>query len=545
MKKTAKTRAKARTKSSSRTKTESGKSRTKTKATKGRPKTKTKPKAERETSPPIRAERAPGELMNMAHAIELLKTTRPTFYRWLRSGKIKGMKVGRQWRFYREDIERFLKGEEPRIELTTDITPLTRALRDRLKDLGERDLPETDEGEVRTTVNYMIMLAWKMDATDIHIAPQLKEAGGEPIAVLRYRVDGVLQPGAEFDARLLPAIVARWKTLAACDVHEQVKPQDGRIMIRCNGHEFDLRVCFLPASLGESVTARILDRSTAILTLDRIDYAPREKELLLKALQAPWGLILIAGGAGSGKTTVLYACLNYLAGPECKIKIVTVEDPVEMVLPWAVQVQVRPDQGVTFSRALRSVLRSAPDVILIGEIRDLETLNLAQQAALTGHLVMTTLHVNEAAAALKRMMDIGADPFLVAEATRLVLAQRLVRKLCPHCSVEETPTANQLDLAAEATRKGGLNLQSLTPKFRKAVGCDKCRMTGYTGRTVIAEAMEVTPEIEKSLRNNASLEELRAIAVGQGMTTMAADAVRRAANGETTLDEIVRVIGLK
>jgi len=543
MKKTAKTRAKARSKSSSRTKTESAKSRTKTKATKGRPKTKTKPKAERETSPPTRAERAPGELMDMAHAIELLKTTRPTFYRWLRSGKIKGMKVGRQWRFYREDIERFLKGEEPRIELTTDITPLTRALRDRLKDLGARELPETDEREVRTTVNHMIVLARKMDATDMHIAPQLKEAGGEPIAVLRYRVDGVLQPGAEFDARLLPAIVARWKTMAACDVHEQVKPQDSRIMMRYGGDKFDMRVCFLPASLGESLTARILDRSTAILTLDRIDYASRDKELLLKALQAPWGLILIAGAAGSGKTTVLYACLNYLAGPECKI--VTVEDPVEMVLPWAVQVQVRPEQGLTFPRAVRSVLRSAPDVILIGQVRDLDTLSLAQEAALTGHLVMTTLHVDEAAGALKRMVDIGADPFVVVEATRLVLAQRLVRKLCPHCSVEETPRANQLDWAAEVTRKSGFNLQSLTPKFRKAVGCDKCRMTGYTGRTVIAETLEVTPEIGKSLRNRASLEELKAIAVGQGMTTMAADAVRRAANGETTLDEIVRVIGLK
>ena len=543
MKKTARTRAKARTKSSSRTKAESVKSRTKTKATKGRPKTKTKPKAERETSPPTQAERAPGELMDMARAIELLKTTRPTFYRWLRSGKIKGMKVGRQWRFYREDIERFLKGEEPRIELTTDITPLTRALRERLKDLGVRELPETDEGEVRTTVNYMIILGWKMGATDIHIAPQLKEAGGEPIAILRYRVDGVLQPGAEFDVRLLPAIVARWKTMAACDVHEQVKPQDGRIMMRCGGDEFDLRVCFLPASLGESVTVRILDRSTAVIMLDRIDYASRDKELLLSALQAPWGLILIAGAAGSGKTTVLYACLNHLAGPECKI--MTVEDPVEMVLPWAVQVQVRPDQGVTYTRAVRSALRSDPDVIMIAEIRDLETLGLAQQAALTGHLVMTTLHVNEAAAALKRMVDIGADPFVVAEATRLVLAQRLVRKVCPHCGVEETPRANQLDLAAEAARKGGFNLQSLTPKFRKAVGCDKCRMTGYTGRTVIAETLEVTPEIGRALRDNASLEELRAVAVGQGMTTMAADGVRRAANGETTLDEIIRVIGLK
>jgi excisionase family DNA binding protein len=529
---------KKRGKSKTGAKSNTKRQRTKAKSAKRRARTtKAPPKTKPET------EEAAGELMDMASAIELLKTTRPTFYRWLRSGKIKGMKVGRQWRFYREDIERFLKGEEPRIELPTDITPLTRALRERLKDLGVGDLPEKDEGEVKTTVNYMIMLARKMDATDIHIAPQLKEAGGEATAVLRYRVDGVLQPGAEFDVRLLSAIVARWKTMAACDVHEQVKPQDGRIMIRCGEDEFDLRVCFLPATLGESVTVRLRDRSTAILTLDRIDYAPRDKELLLKALGAPWGLILIEGGAGSGKTTVLYACLNHLAGPQCKI--VTVEDPVEMLLPWAVQVQVRPDQGVTFARALRSVVRSAPNVIMIGQVRDLETLTLAQQAALTGHMVLTTLRVGGAAAALKHMVDIGVDPFVLAEATRLILAQRLVRKLCPHCSVEETPRANQLALAAEAARKGGLDLESLKPKFRKPVGCDKCRNTGYTGRTVIAETLEVTPEIEKALRNNASLEELKAIAVEQGMTTMAADGVRRAANGETALDEITRVISFK
>ena len=489
-----------------------------------------------------------GELIDMAEAIKLLKTTRPTFYRWLRSGKIKGMKLGRQWRFYREDIERFLKGEEPRVDLPADITPLIEALRKQVEAFGARDLSPEDASDVERAVSLMIVLGAGMRASDIHISAHLAAGSAESAAMVRCRVDGVLHRVASFDIRLLPAVVEQWKRMAAVDVHEKVLPQDGRVLIKpsqaigTRGDDLlDLRVNFLPAVLGESVTARILDRSTVALKLERIDYAPKDREKLLRAIHSPWGVVLLTGPTGSGKTTVLYACINELDAE--KLKIVTVEDPVEYFLEGAVQVSLREKEGMTFQRAVRAMLRSDPDVLLVGEVRNRETLYAVVQSALTGHLVMTTLHANDAAGGLVRMVDIGVDPFVVAEATSLVMSQRLVRLLCRHCSVEDKPDAHRLDLAAELARKGGLEWHSLEPTWRKAVGCEKCGHTGYRGRTVIAEMLEVTPEIGKALRAGASLDELRRIAVSQGMTTMATDGIRRAARGETTLDEVMRVVG--
>jgi len=491
---------------------------------------------------------SPSELITMQEAIAILKTTRPTFYRWLRTGKIKGMKIGRQWRFYRDDIERFLKGQAPRVDLPVDIGPLIQTLRTQARRLGGKSLPGRDSSDVRDAVRLMILLGALMRASDIHITSHLLSDGAEPVTVLRYRLDGVLHQAVTIDVRLLPAIIEEWKRMAACDVHETNRPQDGRIVVRLAeldeslpDRTIDLRVCFLPAGLGESLTVRILDAAAVSLDLDRIDYAPHDRARLERALQAPWGLLLVTGPTGCGKTTTLYSCLNKLARPE--IKIMTVEDPIEYFLPWATQAAVKESAGVTFPRAMRAILRSDPDVILIGELRNFETLSIAQQAALTGHLVLTTLHAEEAASALKRMVEMGSDPFVVADSTRLTMSQRLVRKLCPHCSVDGTPPAHLLDAAVEAARKGGLNWDALADNFRKPVGCEKCAMTGYKGRTVIAETLEVTPQIGRALRNDASVEQLRAIAVSEGMTTMAADGIRRAANGETTLDEILRVIG--
>lgn len=496
-----------------------------------------------------REKHAPGpHLIDMAEAIRMLGTTRPTFYRWLRSGKIKGMKVGRQWRFYRVDIERFLKGEGPRIDLPADIGPLIQTLRQRVEELGEKDRSPEECTDVQRAVSLMIVLGVAMRASDIHITSHLDEGGTENVTVLRYRLDGVLHQIATIDIRLLPAIVEQWKRMAACDVREKERPQDGRIMIKLSEAAgardrglIDMRVSFLPAGVGESVTVRILDRQAAALKLDRIDYTPRDREKILQAVHAPWGLILVTGPTGSGKTTVLYSCLMELARPE--IKAMSVEDPVEYYLPWVTQVPVRESAGVTFDRAVRAMLRSDPDVILIGEIRNYETLAAAVQSALTGHLVLTTLHAEEAARGLARMVDMGLDPFVVADSTKLVMSQRLVRKLCAHCRAEDRPDSSRLDLAADAARKGGLEWHSLKPDWRKAVGCGKCSQTGYRARTVVAETLEVTPEIGKALRAGASVDELRSIAVGQGMTTLAADGIRRAAAGETTLDDVLRVIG--
>ena len=505
----------------------------------GKPVKKEKPRPEENNG-------KPGRVIDMEEAIRMLKVSRPTFYRWLRSGKVKGMKVGRQWRFYREDIERFLKGEAPRIDLPVNIGPLVRTLAEKAKKYGWNASPGVEEN-VELAVNLILFLGMSMGASDIHMATH-QSADSGAVTMLQLRIDGMLQTVAEIDPRLLPAIVERLKYMAECDIHEKKKPQDGRILVNFQKpgrdapeKQVDLRVCFVPAALGEAVTVRILDASAVVLDLDRIDYSERDRARIDSALAQRWGVILVSGATGSGKTTVLYSCLNRVAGPQ--VKTLTVEDPVEYILPWATQVQVNSEAGVTFPRAVRACLRSDPDVIMIGEIRDSETLNMTMQVAMTGHLVLTTLHRDGAVKALGRMVDIGIDPFIIADATKLILSQRLIRKLCPDCSVEEAPLQHHLDKAAALAREGGLDWDSLPRKFRKRVGCEKCGRIGYRRRTVIAETLEITPEIGNALRNNASVEELAAIAVRQGMTTMAADGIRRAANGETSLEEVFRVVG--
>jgi len=484
----------------------------------------------------------------MEQAIALLKTTRPTFYRWLRSGKIKGMKAGRQWRFYREDVERFVRGEAPRIELRADLSPFVKRLERRFEEISggnPRDVLKkaaAGDDEVLRSVMLIIALGVRLGASDIHIAPHIREASGRHAGVLRYRVDGVLHPEADFDARLLPAIAERWKIMADCDVHEKMRPQDGRVLVEIEGREIDLRVNFLAASHGESITARILDRDAVKLSLDRIDYCPADREKLLKALHASCGMIVITGPTGCGKSTALYAVLNGAAGPD--VKTITVENPVEYYLPWAVQVEIRPQAGLTFPAAMRSALRADPDIILVGEIRDLETLMIADQASLTGHLVLTTLHAADAVGALVRMVEMGSDPFIVGDATRLSMSQRLVRKLCPTCSIAAEPPRSLLELAEKLAVSGGIQWNALKAGFRKAVGCPACAGLGFKSRTVISEILPVTAEIGGALRRRASADEIRETAVAQGMTTMAADGIRRAASGETTLEEVFGVLGL-
>jgi len=484
------------------------------------------------------------DIIDMSEAIALLKTTRPTFYRWLRAGRFKGMKVGRQWRFYRSDIERFLRGEEPRIDLAADVMPLLDALRAKARELDSVDICDDSKSGaegITEAVDLMVLIGYTMRCSDLHIAPHAKHGLEQSVGVFRCRIDGVLKVICEFDLRLLKAVVERWKGMAGCNVNEQ-RPQDGRAVLRVRGRQLDLRICFVPAVQGECVTARLLDAASVRLDFDAIDYRPRDKELLARQLASPAGMILVAGPTGSGKTTVLYSCLNRLAGPERNV--MSVEDPVEFLLPWVVQVSVRPDVGLTFPAAMRSVLRSAPDVVLVGEIRNREMLELAVQMALTGHLILTSLHTDEAAGALIRMVDMGVDPFMVGDATKVILSQRLVRVLCHECKRPGKPPAELLERAVVTARKGGVDWDGLDKQFQEPVGCAKCNRTGYRGRTVIAEVLEVTPEIVSALRDGAAVSELRAIAVGQGMTTLGADGVSRAAAGITSLTEVTRVRGL-
>jgi type IV pilus assembly protein PilB len=479
-------------------------------------------------------------LLTMNEAIERLGTTRPTFYRWLRTGKIKGLKVGRQWRFEPAEIDRFLRGEEPRIELRADIGPLVRELTKRADRLGAKAVSLPDETDIQQAVAQAVRLGFASRASDIHVHPHSSDDGTARTALMRYRLDGVLQPGLEFDIRLLPAVVEQWKRSVACDPHESQRPQMGRMKFEYGGEPVDVFVCFVPCARGESLTARLLARAGVVLSLEQIDYSAADRAKLLRALHASHGLILVTGPTGCGKTTNLYACLKHLAGPT--VKTVTAEDPVEVVFPWMVQTQLNTPEGLTYQRAMRAMLRSDPDVIMIGELRDGETGNLSVQAALTGHMVLTQLHADDAIRALLRLVEMGCPPFVVGDATRLVTSQRLVRLLCAECSEEAEPDSEHLARAVGLCRVGGVDWDSLPKRFRRPVGCAKCNQTGYRGRSIIAEVLEVTPEISAALRRNASVDEMRAIAVGQGMTTMAADGVRKAAEGKTSLDEVFRVL---
>jgi general secretion pathway protein E len=487
-------------------------------------------------------------LIGINEAVQLLGVSRPTFYRWLRAGRIKGMKVGRQWRFYRDDIDKFIKGQAPRIDLPADISPLIDELSARINERADTEIESVGESEVERAVRLIIALGVASRASDIHLASQMTSASTEPETLLRLRIDGVLHPAAKIDPRLLPPIIEQWKRMADCDVSLRKRPQEGRIVIgfpeltERKDKIIDIRCQFLPTGLGESVTARILDTEAVTLELSRILYAPLDMEKLRKALKQPWGLIVLTGPTGSGKTTVLYSCLNELTGPE--IKTVSIEDPIEYYLPWVNQVAVDEASGLTFSQAVKASFRTDPDVIAIGEIRNFETLDGALNSSLTGHIVLTQMHADEAAGALNRMISIGCEPFKVAEATKLVLSQRLVRRLCPECSESREPSDKELRFMKEEAEKGGVDWDSLEKNFRQPSGCEKCGGTGWLRRNVIAEVLEVTPRIEKALKENGTVDEIRAIAVEEGMTTMTADGIRRVANGETSLDEVMRVLGI-
>lgn len=484
---------------------------------------------------------ADGGLVDMDEAIAMLKTTRPTFYRWLRSGKIRGAKAGRQWRFRRDDIQRFLAGDEPRIELRADIGPLTEMLRGRVRDLTGQDPGVADVDAPRWAVILMLQLAAVMRAVDIQFAPTVSPQGSI-VVPLRYRIDGTLHHVADIDVRLLPAIVDQCKAMAGCDIHEKSRPQEGRIIARTgDGRDVDVRVCFVPTGIGDAVTARLTAWDQAMPSMDSMPLSKGVKATLLAQLASRSGLIIASGPAGSGKTTLLYACTKHVAGPA--VNVMSLEDPVEFRLPGVVQIEINEAAGFTFGAGLRAVTRSSPDVIMIGEIRDLETVRAAVQLATTGHLVLTQLHAEDTGTSIQRLLDAGVEPFRIAEGVRLIVAQRLVRLLCPKCAGEYSPPVDLCQQAEELARKGGLDWDALPKRFRRPVGCPVCGGIGFHRRTVISEAFGMTPEIARSLRQGASGHDAQAMAVAQGMVTLAADGVRCAAEGTTTIEEVFGVLG--
>jgi len=351
----------------------------------------------------------------------------------------------------------------------------------------------------------------------------------ESRALVRFRVDGALRDVVEPRRGLHPAMVSRIKVMASLDIAEKRLPQDGRIALRIAGRAIDVRVSTIPTAAGERVVLRLLDKQAGRLTLDALGMAAATRDAVDALIQAPHGIFLVTGPTGSGKTTTLYSALSRL---DRKTRnILTVEDPIEYELDGVGQTQVNPRIEMTFARALRAILRQDPDVVMIGEIRDLETAQIAVQASLTGHLVLATLHTNDAPGAVTRLIDMGVEPYLLASTLNGALAQRLVRRLCPECRAPYEPDA------AERTIFG----RDVPERLYRAVGCGACNFTGFRGRTGIYELMTADDDLRKLVHDNAAERELRAHAVRGGMIRLREDGLRWVREGATSLDEVLRV----
>lgn len=398
-------------------------------------------------------------------------------------------------------------------------------------DAGERDVRALDEGTLRDlaseapVVQYLSEVferAVSLGASDIHLERSERRAR------LRYRLDGDLVDAVAPALSLYAGVVSRIKIMARLDVGERRLPQDGRIHLQVSGREVDLRVSVLPSVHGEEVVLRILDRGSVRLDLDELGLSRDQRERFRRLIRRPEGMILLTGPTGSGKTTTLYSALKEVSGPS--VKVVTVEDPVEYHLDGVNQIQARSEIGLDFARCLRSILRHDPDVIMVGEIRDRETAGMAVQSALTGHLVLSTLHTNSAAAAFARLLDMGVEDYLIASAVIGVMAQRLVRRLCPECAEAYTPDVS-------IREKYGLTEQA---KFHRANGCRACLNMGYRGRTVVAELLEVNEGVQRAVLDRApSAEVQRAARAGGGMRTLWEHAVEKVMAGETSYEQVV------
>ncbi len=376
-------------------------------------------------------------------------------------------------------------------------------------------------------VNTIIAEAYRMRASDIHLEPLPNKFR------VRYRIDGVLHEVKSPPKRLQPAVIARLKIMSNMSIAEHRVPQDGRIQAAVDTKVLDLRVSCIPTNHGESIVMRILDKEGLMLGLSELGFFTDDQQTFERLISLPDGILLITGPTGSGKTTTLYAVLNFINRPDRKI--ITVEDPVEYVLSGINQVQVNESIGLTFAAALRAILRQAPNVIMIGEIRDLETANIAINASLTGHLVFSTLHTNDAPSAVTRLIDIGVKPFLVASSTRAMMAQRLVRKVCKRCAVRTMPSETEL----RALNIDENAIQGAT--FLKGKGCPDCNKTGYRGRMGIFEIFLVDDEVRKLIYEKAPASVLRQRAREMGMRTLREDGTRKVLAGLTTPEEVISV----
>jgi len=394
-------------------------------------------------------------------------------------------------------------------------------------DLGNKSLEDlANEAPIIKLVNLIIMRAISEGASDIHIEPYEDEA------VVRYRIDGMLREISRHSANESPAIISRIKIMANLNIAERRVPQDGRISLRLMDRDFDLRVATIPVLHNEGVVMRILDKNSKILNLSEMGFSPSTFSLFLKQINKPHGIVLLTGPTGSGKTTTLNAAISEINTPDKKI--ITIEDPVEYEIKGVSQIHVNSKVGLTFAAGLRSILRLDPDVVMVGEIRDTETAEIAIRTALTGHLVFSTLHTNSAPSAVTRLLDMNIEPFLISSCLNAVLSQRLVRRVCPFChEMKEASSAAKM-LFEEVGRKD-------VKKVVTAKGCDECNNSGYHGRLTIHEFFEMNDKIRELINQKASTDVIFREAVRSGMKTLRADGVEKFLAGHTTAEEIVRV----
>ncbi|MBN1972865.1 MAG: type II secretion system ATPase GspE [Sedimentisphaerales bacterium] len=375
-------------------------------------------------------------------------------------------------------------------------------------------------------VNDILFRALQLRASDIHVHPY------ESKIQIRYRIDGILYDALSLNRNVLPLIISRIKVMAGMDIAERRLPQDGRCSVRLGQREVDLRISTVPTSFGERSVLRLLDKSTGIFTLDELGLMKDDLRKFDSLLNRSHGVIFVTGPTGSGKSTTLYACLNRINSAEKNV--ITIEDPIEYQLEGISQIQVASKKGMTFATSLRHVLRQDPDVIMVGEVRDIETARMAIQSSLTGHLVFSTLHTNDSAGAVSRLLDLGVEPYLVSSSLIAIIAQRLVRKVCPDCKVPVEPAMHEL-------RELGLADEANKGKFFVGKGCDKCFQTGYRGRTGIYEMMMITQDVQNLIYARESAGTIKRHALNSGLQTLRMDGARKALAGITTIAEVLRV----
>jgi type IV pilus assembly protein PilB len=381
------------------------------------------------------------------------------------------------------------------------------------------------DGSVVNLVNQILTDAIRMGASDIHVEPY------ERILRVRYRLDGVLHDVLQPSLDKTRPLTSRLKIMAGIDIAEKRRPQDGRIRVKQGGRTIDIRVSTLPTDFGEKVVLRILDKSRVELDLTKLGFEESDLALFQRTIELPYGMVLVTGPTGSGKTTTLYAALSHLNRPD--INITTIEDPIEYNLAGINQTHIRPEIGLTFAAALRSILRQDPDVIMLGEIRDTETAEIAVRAALTGHLVFSTLHTNDAPSAVTRLVDMGVEPFLVAPSVKLIIAQRLLRKLCDRCKQPVQPDMQLL-------REFGVNHIKKNVTFFGPKGCPACQGFGFQGRTAVYELVPVQNRLAELIAQKAGAGDFRAAAREEGLTSLREAALKKAERGETSFDEVIR-----